>query len=458
VIAHVWQRPSVRYAALAVAVAYLFYLAIARPYMFGVRNMTLALALVMLGFLAAGFETYFLPCLLAIFLTAGSNLPFFATMQTLRWGVLGVAAVLSIAYYARYGRILHFSPLHLLAALSAAAAFTSALVSYNPNLTLMKSASLAALVLYGSLGTRVIWYRSPERLAVTLARFADVMVYTTAGFHFLFSLELWGNPNSLGLIVGVICWPVCLWRFLLGAQHKERILRGFTLAICVLLVLSSGARAAMLGAAVSSALLLLCARRPRLLAIGTALLCVFFAGVYLLAPERLHEASNKLVYKSAERYQGVLISRLDPWKQSVDSIRAHPWLGTGYGVSEDSAEKRGDYLANSSTREHGSSYLKMLEGTGIAGSVPMILLFLGLLYCSGQVLFRLYLTRDLGQLGIPVACIVVGSLTHAAFEDWLVAVGYHMTVLFWLLALCLPDLVLRSGTRSATPDLLQQPG
>jgi hypothetical protein len=80
------------------------------------------------------------------------------------------------------------------------------------------------------------------------------------------------------------------------------------------------------------------------------------------------------------------------------------------------------------------------------------------LYCSGQVLFRLYLTRDLGQLGIPVACVVVGSLTHAAFEDWLVAVGYHMTVLFWLLALCLPDLVLRSGTRSATPDLLQQPG
>jgi O-antigen ligase len=437
----VWQRPGVRYVVVAVGIAYLFYLAVMRPYAFGMRNMVLALGLVAVGFLAAGFETYFPPVLLVVFLIAGSNLPLQGTMQTLRWGVLGVAGVLSIAYYARRGQGLPFRQSHLLGAFSVAAAFASALVSYNPTLTLMKSLSLAALLLFGSIGTRLVWYRHPERLALDLSRFGNILVYVTAACYFVFSFALWGNPNSLGLITGVFCWPICLWRFLLSETFRQRAVRGFALALCALLLLSSSSRAGMLTAAVSSVFLLLGARRARVLIVGAALLSAFLAGAYLLVPERFHETSERLVYKTGERYNGVLMSRRDPWKQSVESIQAHPWLGSGYGVSEDSADVRADYLENSATRERGSSYLKTLEGTGLAGSLPMIVLLLGLLYDAGRVLARLFLTRDLSPLGIPVACIIVGALVHAFFEDWLVAVGYHMTVVFWLLAMSLTDLV-----------------
>jgi hypothetical protein len=48
-----------------------------------------------------------------------------------------------------------------------------------------------------------------------------------------------------------------------------------------------------------------------------------------------------------------------------------------------------------------------------------------------------------------VACIVIAGLVHAAFEDWLFAVGYYVTLVFWILAMSLPDLVGESPVRTS---------
>jgi len=41
---------------------------------------------------------------------------------------------------------------------------------------------------------------------------------------------------------------------------------------------------------------------------------------------------------------------------------------------------------------------------------------------------------------VPAAAVVVAGLIGATFEDWLFAVGYHVSVFFWAMAFILPDL------------------
>jgi|GEM_PF-3531236 len=37
--------------------------------------------------------------------------------------------------------------------------------------------------------------------------------------------------------------------------------------------------------------------------------------------------------------------------------------------------------------------------------------------------------------------MIIFGLVHASFEDWVFAVGSYVTLVFWLLAMSLPDLV-----------------
>jgi hypothetical protein len=73
-----------------------------------------------------------------------------------------------------------------------------------------------------------------------------------------------------------------------------------------------------------------------------------------------------------------------------------------------------------------------------------------LLFRTRQVFAWLRVTRIVDHPSIPVAMVVVAGLVHAGFEDWLLAVGYHMSVVFWALALSLPDLA-QLPARIATP-------
>jgi hypothetical protein len=80
-----------------------------------------------------------------------------------------------------------------------------------------------------------------------------------------------------------------------------------------------------------------------------------------------------------------------------------------------------------------------LEGTGLIGAIPFGLLLVGLLMDAGRVFRWLRLTGKVNHPAIPAACLVVGGLFHAIFEDWLLAVGYYMSAIFWLIAFSLRD-------------------
>jgi hypothetical protein len=54
--------------------------------------------------------------------------------------------------------------------------------------------------------------------------------------------------------------------------------------------------------------------------------------------------------------------------------------------------------------------------------------------------------------------VLAAGLVHAAFEDWLFAVGYYLCVFFWAFAFILIDLTARPASAFAPPSLVAPSG
>jgi O-antigen ligase len=420
------------------SIIFLLLLSFKRPYLFSESNLLALLVLVISGFIAAQYETNFWTVMVAVFFWAGSALPLAGAMNLFRWVVLGLAAFLSLGYYARKVNRIPFNHLHLLGLFAVVAAFASALVSVNPLVTVLKALSLAALFIYGSVGARILWSRNPEPFVRRLVLIVEGLVYFTA-ICYSASFEVWGNPNSLGLIMGCICWPVLLWRFILPATRNEYLRKAIPLLVCAALLVLSLSRASMIAASVTSMFLLLGARRYRILLLGVSLAAVTLLSMFLVTPERFQDASATLMYKKGDR-GNVMDSRQKPWERSVATFWEHPWLGLGFGAADNSTDVRFTYVTQGQqTRERGSSYLTVLETIGAVGTLPFALLILALIREIFRVFWRLRRSGNVNQAAVLAAAIILGGLVNAGFEDWMFAVGYYMSVIFWVLALSLRD-------------------
>jgi len=267
---------------------------------------------------------------------------------------------------------------------------------------------------------------------------AEGLVYFTA-ICYLASFEVWGNPNSLGLITGCLCWPVLLWRLILPASRHEYNRCFIALFVCGALLVLSLSRASMIAAFLTSMFLLVGARRHRTLLMGLGLFAAILLNMYLVTPERFQSASETLLYKKGERGK-LMQSRQKPWERSLAAFREHPWLGSGFGTADNSTDWRFAYATvGQQTRERGSSYLTLLESTGAVGTLFFALLILALIRQVWRVFFWLRKTGKVNQPAVVAAAVILGGLVNAFFEDWLLAVGYYMSVIFWVLALSLRD-------------------
>ena len=148
------------------------------------------------------------------------------------------------------------------------------------------------------------------------------------------------------------------------------------------------------------------------------------------------------VYKG-KRKAGLLASRQTPWQQTVAVIQEHPWFGSGFGTSktavDEVVETRGFASNSKFTREHGSSYLAILEWQGLLGVAPFLALLLLATLNAGRVLLWIRRSGDKSSPALPIALVVIAGLVHAGFEDWLFAVGYYLSVFFWSFTFILPD-------------------
>ncbi len=398
----------------------------------------------------------FFPILVAVFLWAGSGIPYHAAWLRGRWLVLTVGAVAGLAVYMK-DRDHHFSTFHLVAFFCVLAAMVSASVSAYPEEAVLKVLSLALVFIYGATGGRTaVSAQRPVVFFRGLLVGCEVVTYLSAISYWLFRWEVWGNPNSLGAIMGVAVIPLLLWGFLTSQGVTQRRL-GFELMLAMLLLLSSFARAGMAGATVSCLLVCIALRQYRLMVKGIAAAVVLAVAIVMFVPlpddaprwDGSVTITSMFLYKGNQE-QGLLGSRQGPWNRTWSVIKDHPWFGSGFGTSVTGDDLTRLTLMHSHfdsriAREHGNSYLAIAEWVGLLGVVPFYFLVALMALNVRKVFLVLRQSGDVFSPAVPAAAVVAAGLVHATFEDWMFAIGYYLCVFFWVLAFILVDLVPRTA-------------
>jgi O-antigen ligase len=392
------------------------------------------------------YRARFFPLLLGAFLWAGMVVPLNVAWTSGRWIVLAVGALAGLIVYARNQRY-SFATFHLLAFFCVVAALVSAAVSAYPHQAFLKAMSLLLLFLYGSTGARMAALGREANFFSKLLLGCELLVYVTAISYFIFHSEIFGNPNSMGAVMGVAAAPVLLWGILASERPTTRWRRTFAFALALLLLFSSYARAGIAGAVFSCILLCLALRRYGLLLRGVAValtLAAFVAAVAPLHRQPPQSLASAFVYKGRGE-EGMLASRRPIWDETVSAIRQHPWLGSGFGTSHTTSEvvqQPGSFESfREATREHGNSYLAITEWVGLVGDIPFLALVILIGVNVGRALAQTRRTGNVFSPAVPLAGVLAAGLVHAAFEDWLFAVGYYLCIFFWTLAFIMVDIV-----------------
>jgi O-antigen ligase len=407
----------------------------------------------LLFFAVIKYRQVFFPLLMTAFLCAGITVPYRMAFLYGRWFILGAGAVAGLAMYMRE-RNHYFGMFHLAALFCAFSAIVSALVSAYPEEAILKAVSLTLLFVYAASGARASAAAlQPEIFFRKLVTGCEILTGFTAVSYLIFRWQFFGNPNSLGAVMGVAVIPVMLWGFITAqtALRRRRLMIG--LAVAALLLMSSFARAGIGAAAVSCLVLCVGLRQYRLLAKGFAAAVVLAIAAAMLVPQPTDtpqfdgsEPVGTMYLYKGHAEGGVLASRRGVWEQTWEVIKENPWFGSGFGtsVTADDMTKLAfakTHIDSWVIREHGNSYLGITEWVGLLGVVPFYSLILLTARNAGSVFSWMRRTGDGCSPAIPAAAVVTAGLVHAAFEDWMFAVGYYLCVFFWAMAFILVDLL-----------------
>jgi O-antigen ligase len=400
------------------------------------------------------YDVIFFPLLMVLFLWAGMEVPFSTLGRTARWLALAVAAFAGFVIWMRDRRHT-FGLFHLVALSCVVTAFASAIVSADPNTSLLKVLSLFLLFLYGATGARLAIRGREVEFAQNVLLVCEIIVYFSAMAYLGIGWHIFGNPNSLGAIMGVVVTPLLFWGVLVARNPTQRYRRLVALSLSGVLLYAAMSRASLLAAAIAVAVLCVSLRRQRLLVVGIFVVALLGATAAVVDPEhfnRFAETETSAILYKGKREEGVLGSRRTPWQHAVEVIKEHPWLGSGFGTSymgqfaqqrrtEFDPSSGGLYTKVGTNREHGNSYLALAEYMGLLGIIPFAIL----VFLIAQMVFRICVwmrrTSNPHHCAIPFALVLLAGLVHATFEDWLAAVGYYLCVFFWTSAFWLRDML-----------------
>jgi hypothetical protein len=393
-----------------------------------------------------GYARRFFPFLILTFLWAGTNVPLRGAWMSGRWIVLGVAAIAGIAIYVKDHRH-HFSAVHLTALCCVVSAMISALVSSYPQIAMLKALSLFLLFAYAAAGARVAMLGREGKFFSRILFGCELLAWIGSVSYFLFRYEVFGNPNSLGAVMGVAVLPLLLWGIFVSQEVFLRRRRTFSFLLALLLLFFSYSRAGIAAVIISCAVLCICLCQYRLLVKGGVVALLVAILIAAIAPLRPSESGSiwQFVYKGADA-NSILASRRSAWDKTAASIRQHPWFGSGFGTTDTGYDAAVDQSVSfvskaEATSEHGNSYLAITEWVGLLGGLPFFVLVLTVVVTAVRVLMWLRSTGDPFSPAVPIAIVVIAGVIHAGFEDWMFAVGYYLCVFFWSLAFVLFDVL-----------------
>jgi O-antigen ligase len=417
--------------------------------------------LLLLELLAAAvwmYRRFFFPVVMVAFLLAGVDLPGASIWTAARWLILGVGALVGSVIMLK-DRQYHFGLFHVLALLAVLAALVSAAVSRYTSLSLLKVLSLLLLFVYAGTGARLAVTGRENRFFSGLLIGCEVFVGAIATCYFV-GIEVMGNPNSLGAVMGIVGAPILLWGTLVSEKTFVLRRRLALYAIAMYLTFASHARAGLVAALVSCALLCLALRRYKLLMQGVVFILILVAAAAIIQPEAFSRTvsslNSEIVYKGKDPGAGLLASRESPWQDAVDTIKSHFWFGTGFGTSDngqDLSESGGSFSTiSTASREHGSSYLAITTWVGMVGVLPFLMILLLLLRKILQTVVWMLGTGNPSHPAVPLAMVMVAGMLHAGLEDWMFAPGYYVCVFYWSMAFVfvdqVPSLALADSRRS----------
>jgi len=438
---------------LTSGVCLLAYLFFARPYYLTDHEMLSAIIIAQIVLAAVcKYRQAFFIIFIAAFLCAGTDMPLQSSWMQGRWFVLGFGALVGLAIYMK-DHDHHFSTFHLIGMFCVLAAIVSALVSAYPEEAFLKAVSLLLLFVYGSSGARLaVPVLRPEKFFRGLLLACEFLNYFSAVAYFVLRWEIYGSPNSLGAVFGVVIVPVILWGLLTAESVVSRRRLGIELMVAMLVLLTSFARAGIAAAAISCLAVCIAMREYRLIAKGVAAVVVLatVAVMFVPLPEEAPKRDDSRSVTSMYLYkgkpdEGLMGSRGGVWQKTWDVIKDHPWFGSGFGTSLTDVDLTQLALAHAHidsrvTREHGDSYLAITEWVGLLGVVPFYFLISMIALNARRTLSMLRRTGDVWSPAVPAAAILIAGLVDAAFEDWMFAVGYYLCVFFWSIAFILVDL------------------
>ncbi|MGO9405459.1 MAG: O-antigen ligase family protein [Terriglobales bacterium] len=388
----------------------------------------------------------FFVLLLVAFLLAGMNVPLHSAGTSGRWVVLAVGALVGFIIWTKTPNR-PFRSIHLIGFFCVCTAFVSASISPFPDVAFPKALSLLLLFLYCASGARLAVLGREDRFFHGLLLGSEIAVFVTAACYFG-GVNFWGNPNSVGGAMSIGPFPILLWGWLTSDGPIVKGRRLVALLLSVYLVHVSLARAGMVSVLLVTLIFCVCLHQYKLLVkiAALALLAISVGG--MLAPESLNtqlgDLKDAVLYKG-HKEQGVLGSRRGPWDESIASIKEHPWFGTGFGTSPTGENAEVGYGRFSSSaeenREHGSSYMSIVEWVGLLGVLPFIALVAVTVSNVWKVCAWMRRTADPNHYSIPLAMVVLAGLIHASFEDWLFAVGSYPCLFFWVFAFVLADIL-----------------
>jgi O-antigen ligase len=431
----------VLFSGAGLAALLLAFAAVSRPWYF--TSQTYLGGLILLEFLLAAVWLYrrvFFPVIILAFLLAGVNIPVGTVWTGARWLFLAVGAVAGVLIVLKDRRH-HYGLFHAIASFAILTSLVSATVSRYPNVALLKVLSIFLLFVYGGTGARVAVSGRENRFFAGLILGCEVFVGVIAALQVV-GIGAMGNPNSLGAVMGIAGAPILLWGALIASEPSVRHRRGVLFAVCMYLGFASHSRAGLAAAFCSCALLCLALRKYKMFIEGLIVLVIVLAGTAIVQPEFIAATTSSVLYKGS-REQGILASRETPWHVAMNNISEHPWFGTGLGTTADGADPTVEQAKFSSstsvTTENGSSYLSILAGVGVVGTIPFAML---LLLLFGRVVRTVKFMRNTGvaaHAAVPLAMVIVGGTVHAFLEDWMFAGGNYLCVFFWSVAFILVD-------------------
>lgn len=436
---------SIAVAAMVLGPLLLALIAYSRP---GYFNQTYLGGLLLFECLAAAVWMYrrvFFALVIVAFLFAGIELPVGSVWTAGRWAILGVGALVGSSIMLR-DRKYHIGWFHVLAMFAVLAALVSAAVSRYSTLSFLKVLSLLTLFIYAGTGARVAAAGRENRFFAGLLTGCEIFVGAVGAAYFV-GIEVMGNPNSLGAVMGVAGAPILLWGILVSEETFPRRRRTALFAVALYLTFASHARASMAAAFICCGLLCVALRRYRMLINGIVVISIVVAAAAILQPERFSETvaalTDTVIFKGKDPSEGLLQSRLSPWQAAVDSIHNHFWFGTGFGTSDnglDATENVGKFsTVVAASSEHGSSYLAILTWVGMVGVLPFVLLIVTLLRKVVETVVWMRRTGNPYHPAVPLAMVMLAGMLHASLEDWLFAPGYHLCVFYWSVAFIFVD-------------------